>query len=601
MRDTHELTVAPQGADADAAEDVEDAPALSGAEGAYGTSGFRAAVFKPMFAHAHQQVFTPRWLCEALPPIAHHAFGFEGMIPEERPRLNVLDPTAGSGRLLVPFKQAGHHVFGVELDARLAEIAAEALGKRAIRQGDIVAYGSLIPESRWQVAAVNPPFSLWWNCNAGYDDYELRSDQNIESQHFVLELVTKLLAYNNGLLFGIFSGKFFDNNPKAATFLGKHFQVLVNVLLPKPFKAEYGIDVDAAFVVAITDSVYNTHKKPAPLTGRFEGDGPALVQAVNAAFDQLKRSPGFRAWQPSGPGNPPVFYLHPPFHNKVPHVANLSMAVEVDTVTLPLNLTARGVSARSDWSSAWFKVYNSLPLLAYDAAQGTYAPLGEAYGSLPNVLMSGVAASRDRLTDLGFEVSLTAHDAEQIEQRARRYERDRLPIRELEPMEFLAYFADGPITAQNTSTLPNGITIPAGATYELRSRWFRRDEQVGDGQERGEGKKRYVQRTFVDRGYLVLRFMPTTGEHDGLELKPFVVEEVNPDQVQALVDAFGLPQVPTVDDLPALQGWTNRLERFMDEHEEAAGGLRLYDTQAQDVARMACKSSVALLYDMGGG
>ena len=48
MQDTNELTVAPQGADADATEDVEDA--------AYGTSGFKAAVFKPMFAHAHQQV-----------------------------------------------------------------------------------------------------------------------------------------------------------------------------------------------------------------------------------------------------------------------------------------------------------------------------------------------------------------------------------------------------------------------------------------------------------------------------------------------------------------------------------------------------------------
>ena len=166
MQDTQELTAAPEGADPDAAEDA-----------AFEATGFKAAVFKPMFAHAHQQVFTPRWLCEALPPIAHHAFDFEGMIPEERRRLNVLDPTAGSGRLLVPFKQAGHHVFGVELDTRLAEIAAEALGKRAIRQGDIVAYGSLIPESRWQVCATNAPFALWWNCNAGYNDYELRSGE----------------------------------------------------------------------------------------------------------------------------------------------------------------------------------------------------------------------------------------------------------------------------------------------------------------------------------------------------------------------------------------------------------------------------------------
>ncbi|MFC2037486.1 helicase-related protein, partial [Chloroflexota bacterium] len=121
------------------------------------------------------------------------------------------------------------------------------------------------------------------------------------------------------------------------------------------------------------------------------------------------------------------------------------------------------------------------------------------------------------------------------------------------------------------------------------------------GQEKGTGKKRYVQRTFVDRGYLVLRFMPTTDEHEGVELKPFVVEEVNPHQVQALVDAFGLPQVPTVDDLSALEGWKTRLVRFMDEHEGAAGGRRLYDIQALDVARMACKSSVALLYEQGGG
>jgi len=67
------------------------------------------------------------------------------------------------------------------------------------------------------------------------------------------------------------------------------------------------------------------------------------------------------------------------------------------------------------------------------------------------------------------------------------------------------------------------------------------------------------------------------------------------------VDAFGLPRVPTVDDLPSLEGWKGLLARFMDEHEKAAGGRRLYDIQALDVARMACKSSVALLYEQGGG
>lgn len=98
---TDELTETPQ--EADAAGDA-----------AFETSGFKAAVFKPMFGQAHQAYFTPRWLCEVLPPIAHHAFGFDGTInlsgtgqAEDRPCLNVLDPTAGSGRLLAPFKQGG--------------------------------------------------------------------------------------------------------------------------------------------------------------------------------------------------------------------------------------------------------------------------------------------------------------------------------------------------------------------------------------------------------------------------------------------------------------------------------------------------------------
>jgi hypothetical protein len=604
MRDTQEIT------EPDAALDIEG--------NAYSTSGFKAAVFKPMFGNAHQQYFTPRWLCEALPPIAEHAFGFEALTPEERPRLNVIDPTAGSGRLLVPFKERGHHVFGVELDARLAEIAGKAVGRRAVRQGDVMAYGPLIPESRWQVAAVNPPYGLWWPVPEAspYERYELASDRNVESQHLVLELVTNLLAYNNGLLIAILSGKFFDNYPRVAAFLQKHYQVVANVILPQPFRAEYGIEVDAAFVVAVTDSPYNTRKKLAPLTGPFEGNGPMLVRAVNAAFDEVKRNPSYRAWQTAGPGNPPVFHLHAPFHqDKPPRVPDLDMAVQVDTSSLPLNLTARGLSARRDepgnrtdrsgnpanWAAAWFRLYNALPLQAYDAAQGTYAPLGEAYGSLPNVLISGVGESCDRLTELGFDVALTAHDAEQIELRARRFARDRLPVRELEPLEYLAYYADGPIVAKATATLPDGTAIPAGAAYELRSRWFRRDEEVGAGEEKGSGKKLYVQHTFVDRGYLVLRFTPATPTHEGVELKPFTVEEVNPDQVKALVDAFGLPQVPTVDDLPALQGWVNRLNRFMDGHETRANGRRLYPTQAQDVVRMACKSSVALLYEQGGG
>src|SRR5690606_33057780 len=140
--------------------------------------------------------------------------------------------------------------------------------------------------------------------------------------HMVIELCSNLLAYQNGLLIAILSGKFFDNYPKAAAFMQKRFQLVANVTLPRPFKAEYGIDVDAAFVVGVTDSPYS-QKKPPVLTGPFGGSGPELVRAVNAAFDSVKRNPYYHAYNASGPGNQAVFYLHASFTQAAPSVPDL--------------------------------------------------------------------------------------------------------------------------------------------------------------------------------------------------------------------------------------------------------------------------------------
>jgi len=91
-----------------------------------------------------------------------------------------------------------------------------------------MAYGSLIPQGRYHVAAVNPPYGLWWPTPEGspYREYELRAGEHIESQHMILELAHHLLCYQNGLLIAVLSGKLFDNNPKAAAYLNKYFQVV---------------------------------------------------------------------------------------------------------------------------------------------------------------------------------------------------------------------------------------------------------------------------------------------------------------------------------------------------------------------------------------
>ena len=461
-----------------------------------------------------------------------------------------------------------------------------------------MAYGSLIPPGRYHVAAINPPYGLWWPTPEGspYREYELRAGEHIESQHMILELAHHLLCYQNGLLIAVLSGKFFDNNPKAAAYLNKHFQVVANLTLDHPFKAEYGIDVDAAFVVAIADSPYAT-KQRAPLTGPWEGDGPALVAAVNAAFDQVRRNTYYNPRFAMGPGNRPTNYLSAGWSKVAPDVPDLDNLVRVDTASLPIRVTARGVAPGSDWAAAWFRFYNTIPIQTYDAAQGTFAPLGEAYGSLPNVLMAGVEPTKDALEGLGFEVSLTDHDAGQLAIRARRYGRDRLPIRDLEPMEYLAHFPDGPITARATVTLANGVVIPRGR--DLRAAQPLVPPRGGGRRRRAEGRgQEAVHPAHLRRPRLPgpppdpYRPGPQAAHRRGDRPRP---------RSRPWWTPLGCRRCRPSRTCPTCEGWERKLERFMDAHARAAGGRRLYPTQAGDVARMACKSTVALLYEQGGG
>jgi SAM-dependent methyltransferase len=114
---------------------------------AFAHRGAKAAVFRPHVGQAHQQYFTPKWLCQAFADVAEALFdvpiidGERGGYP-----LRVIDPTCGSGRLLAPFAQRGHQVLGIELDERLVPVARRAVGKDNVRQGDVCAYAPAIPK-----------------------------------------------------------------------------------------------------------------------------------------------------------------------------------------------------------------------------------------------------------------------------------------------------------------------------------------------------------------------------------------------------------------------------------------------------------------------
>jgi len=572
------------------------------AEAAFSNKGAKAAVVRPRFGQAHQQYFSPKWICQACADIAEGLFdvpvieNLRGGYP-----LRVLDPTCGSGRLLAPFAQRGHKVLGVELDDRLVPVARRAVGKDHVRKGDVCAYAPTIPAEEWDVAVINPPYGLWWPVtDTPLAEYELASAESVESQNMVLELATRSLWNNydrGGLLLAILSGRFWNVYPRAAEYVKRNYQTVAALKLPKLFGPEYGIGVDAAFLVAFRVNPHR-EKVAAPLTGTFEGTDPAeLTRQVVEAFENTVGVGRRQNWRQD------VYYL--PKRNiahRLPEVPELDMAVQVDTECAPLRLTVKGARAQGDWAGVWTRFYAGTPLEAYNRAEGTNTDLMQAFATLPNVLMAGSETSQKRLASLGLGVEMTEDDAERIARAAERYRRDRLPVRELAPMEYLAHYDDGPITAENSVTIPHAgkgrtdVEVVAGQTYDLQVRWERNSEQVGQGERVGKGRDSFIMRKFIDRGYLTFDFTDEKGNR-------FKVREVSAEQVKAMTEAFGLPEVPTVDDLPLSErkSWEVQLDRLIEQMAARNGGLRPYPVQRQDILRMATKRSVALLYKMGGG
>jgi SAM-dependent methyltransferase len=105
--------------------------------------------FADLFKGRRGQFFTP-------PPIVRLLVGLADLAPGER----VLDPTCGSGALLVAAARRGATVHGIERDPRLARLARVQLRVAGIAGEVTTADFFVTPPRRVDVVVANPPFSV---------------------------------------------------------------------------------------------------------------------------------------------------------------------------------------------------------------------------------------------------------------------------------------------------------------------------------------------------------------------------------------------------------------------------------------------------------
>ena len=552
--------------------------------------------FRKWSASKHAQYFSPLKIANLILSMVKACLkqGNEATLKNVR----VLDPTAGTGRLLYPFKREESQVLGIELDKELIDKAKMLLGKEAIRHGSILDYAPYLQGADFDVVVTNPPYGLIWNQDETRFEFEegsLSYARNIESQSGTLQICEAALEYN-GLLFAIIPTSTFSNvkDDGFRQFLFGHFTVLLRVSLGKVFKDEYGIDVEVDLVAAKKGTTDLYYPKRA-----VKQTFPALTLDPN---DPLFEAKVLDAWKDII-GN---VYLRP-YHKgelTVPHLDNL---LEIDHAPGPAEIQTGGI--RGNPIDQAMMGFFEKTLKIYNPVVGKPTGLITSFLDPPALFKRGAGPALEILNSLGFTATITDKTKAKIEAQAAKFRILSIPIYKPRDHQRLAYFEEKEYNARadvydnqeeseyrqdHRGNGGNGHTpsllFKVGKKYLLRPTW-NRNRETTNVEMVGEGSDQKIITTEIDRGFLTIEADTEQGKREFRE--PEAVE------IASLLEAFELPEVKDIGEVRPTQvkAWKEKLLKtyphiFTQE----------FDYQAEDLARILAKSKSAYLgYDMGGG
>ncbi|MCB4792188.1 MAG: N-6 DNA methylase [Elusimicrobia bacterium] len=512
----------------------------------------------------HQQYYTPNELADCICKMLLPAFDVENI-----GYLSVLDPTCGSGRLLLPWKNVKAQVLGIELDKEIAVVAKRLIGKENVRTGDLLDYASLL--NGFNLAVSNPPYGIRWDVKDKSVSFEATSyGESIESQSATIEIITQALGYN-GILAAIIPATTFTNAKDSG--LRKHlysnYDVLLKATLKNVFKAEYNIDVVVDLVIAQKSYVRDEKEKADYEKLEIDiikdfGWQNTLISAMKKIIEDKKIEV---------------------MSSKSGHVPFLNMLEPVETEN-KANITCRGISGNV--STIALLNFINKTVEDYNVIQGVQTGIVDAYLSSANLIKRGIKPAMEMLKHLGFNAEAKKEDIDRLERLKEKYEFLSMPIYKPKSHQLLAYFYDKEYEAKETvKDKENRVLFKEGKKYHLHPSWVRRKELAKlDNVYDEQSKKNFTIKTEIDRGYLSINVISEQGQ------KTF--REIDLEDIKTFIKVFPLPDVEDVNDkYPKLvESYRKRIESEFP---------FLFDYQKEDLARLALKNFGYVGYEMGGG